>query len=536
MLAVLVGCQSKKSASPSDGDDPQSIQLDRSYGVVSQEDGADRIRPFLEKVLSGINPSTPIHSLSAVKGYNFESSDIEHREFWLGENEFDLPSEVKINRGQSGNHWVTFEFVPQNEDSIVCIYKGVGSKNKTSNGCSVPNGDKYTFDYCIPKEEFLDEGCTSNINECRDEDEVLDLSPSDRVSAVEVALILNNGDRCGPTEVEFDLENVSSTSQNVLECGDIVEAPFELTQDLDCTGFTGIALTVFGEGTEIKGNGHKIIAPNAQAGLLVLGSELEVTGFDIQGVTNGIGMLSYDVPEIKIVDNVLNDSLINLEVGFETEEPGEIEVKDNKLKGAGLFGFRAYGSGAVDFEEPYLRNNDTRNSDGYAVKISADKYELNTSDSFNIRGSRNGIYFEGGEFMIDDVDFDNHGIQENVIFVAKVEKFEAKKVDLSGNGQQSIGFHIYNTKTSELNNIKANGLDVGVKLAREGAGVFSSEIKNSEMKNSKTAGVMIQSYDGSIFDDVSVKNNDLSQNPADYALWIVDTTNILNLEDKNNSL
>ena len=54
-------------------------------------------------------------------------------------------------------------------------------------------------------------------------------------------------------------------------CGSTITASTVLTGDLDCTGFTGTAITIGADGVTLDGGGFRIIAPNAATGIYLPG-------------------------------------------------------------------------------------------------------------------------------------------------------------------------------------------------------------------------------------------------------------------------
>ncbi len=118
---------------------------------------------------------------------------------------FQLPTQVFLTQGQSGNHWISVFLFSENEEDRICIYKGNGSRNKTS-PCE-NNGDRYIFSYCTYVEDYDEQGCNQNPfrSDCKED---LALNIDDRISALGLEVSVNNGDSCATTEVEFTLRDL----------------------------------------------------------------------------------------------------------------------------------------------------------------------------------------------------------------------------------------------------------------------------------------------------------------------------------------
>jgi len=99
------------------------------------------------------------------------------------------------------------------------------------------------------------------------------------------------------------------------KCGDVIEKNTTLTADLDCTAFDGyFALAIRTDGIRLNGNGFRIIAPQARAGIFVTASNIRISNIKITGLQNGTGIFAADADNLSVVGNDLSDNVIGVEL------------------------------------------------------------------------------------------------------------------------------------------------------------------------------------------------------------------------------
>ncbi|TNF32525.1 MAG: hypothetical protein EP329_10010 [Deltaproteobacteria bacterium] len=74
-------------------------------------------------------------------------------------------------------------------------------------------------------------------------------------------------------------------------CGATLTESLTLTADIDCTGYTGTALTIGADGVVIDGNGHRLLAPDAAYAIFSSAfDDLTVRNLDVAGWCGGVGV------------------------------------------------------------------------------------------------------------------------------------------------------------------------------------------------------------------------------------------------------
>ena len=101
---------------------------------------------------------------------------------------------------------------------------------------------------------------------------------------------------------------VAAYAANDALCGTTITADLALTQDVDCTGYTGYALTIGASGVTLEGNGYRILAPDSSRAISSVGfDDVTVQNVEVVGWCSGIGVYLSDGTGLT-VDNVVADA------------------------------------------------------------------------------------------------------------------------------------------------------------------------------------------------------------------------------------
>ncbi len=116
-----------------------------------------------------------------------------------------LPEYADVLQGQSGNHWISVYLGHVSGKQWTCIYKGLGSRSKTTN-CQ-NNGSRYEFSYCAESIDYAAEGCGSNPfrDTCK---QSIALNHGMRLPINDIQVSVNNGDRCDTTVIELEITDL----------------------------------------------------------------------------------------------------------------------------------------------------------------------------------------------------------------------------------------------------------------------------------------------------------------------------------------
>ncbi len=440
--------------------------------------------------------------------------------------EFEIPANLPVTSGKPGNHYIYFEYKDIGGEDIRCVYKGNGPTAHFFPACNSANGTKYNFQYCAETDEFNNESCGNNPfkSQCLNLD--IGVSSGDTVAASEVSLSVNNGDKCETTEVQYSLGYSPLTAPpSGLNCGDIIEGDITLTSDLDCTSHAGFALAMIGDDNTFNGNGFKIIIPNGKIGILVQGEDTVVEDTIIEAGASTIGIMGYDTKDIEIINNQITNAAIGINIHSDANDLGEVKVLDNSITNSDLYGLYINKSGSEKINKAKIEDNDFSNSGSYAMHLNIKDLEIKGSDNNIINGSENGIYFSGGKLKLKDWDLSSQNIQGTTFMGFQAKEMKVEDVILFGNGgnanQSELGIHNCEVENTYLKDVVFSNMDVGVKVATNNSVEVDLKIKDSEITNMTFAGIMTQSFDGTDFGKLEVKDNDLTSNPVGRGLYEV---------------
>ena len=115
-----------------------------------------------------------------------------------------MPAFAEVIQGFSGNHWAHLKMDLQGEN-VICIYRGSGSRSKTSAPCSGNNGLAYDFQYCISRQNYEDLSCQSNPFKSSCTAAANAILANDIVSTTYLELSVSNGDRCDTTRIQMSI-------------------------------------------------------------------------------------------------------------------------------------------------------------------------------------------------------------------------------------------------------------------------------------------------------------------------------------------
>lgn len=291
-------------------------------------------------------------------------------------------------------------------------------------------------------------------------------------------------------------------------CGDIITASITVANDLNCPSVTGYALQVVGSNITINGNGKKIKAPNAAAGLYVEGDNVTIANFDIQGVEDGHGMMGYNTSEIKILSNNFSNNRIGIMLYADDEVKNPI-VMANKAVSNSFAGIEMFYDEPGTIKNPKIFLNDFKASGEFAMYLKADDVELKGLN--DLSGSTSGFYLSGGDFKIEDMTLAGQLIKKRHFMVDSVKSISFKDVNLTSIApatadQDRIAIDMYRVEKFALEDVVLKNSDVGLKIATDGGVATAGTIKDTQFQGQSFAGLYMVSWDDTAFGTVKMKN------------------------------
>lgn len=332
-----------------------------------------------------------------------------------------------------------------------------------------------------------------------------------------------------------------------MKCDDVNDH----TQPQPANGYAiGAGLTVIGDQATVHGHGQRIRAKKSRIGLLVNGRNLTVRDIEASdldeaysgdtattGGRGGAGLMAYDTQNLTVRDSTFDNNRIGIELFGENIDIVGVTVRDNSIQDSQLFGIRMRGEKNFIVSAPVIENNDLSDSGEAAIQllrcsdfVVTGTYASPTSSPKNhtnvFTGSATALYFQGTSLIVQNLDLSGSGVNGNQIFVANTQSLNLLKSNLSTNAPASpsgirVGAHAYNVSTVYVDGLKANGGDIGVKVAID-AGVTGGKnvtVMNSDLKGNVNAGVQVQAYDSTGYGNIAIGQNDLSGYYSGYNSW-----------------
>jgi hypothetical protein len=165
-----------------------------------------------------------------------------------------------------------------------------------------------------------------------------------------------------------------------LQCGEIVDDNLTMQADLVCPGFAGKVLTLKGTRHVLNGNGHRIIAPNAQVGVWIEGSWNEVRDLEVSGLNHGVAISAADTPYLEIRRSIFNDNQVGIRLEATRTEMQGIWIHDNQVRHSSQFGILASQSARGHIRLPQFWQNDLSQSRRQAFHLEVSSARLSLHD------------------------------------------------------------------------------------------------------------------------------------------------------------
>ena len=357
-----------------------------------------------------------------------------------------------------------------------------------------------------------------SFSNCTQSSTSLGTSAYDSVTADSLSLKFQNPVSTQVTQISFNLNGLTSA------CHAGFAGNMHLLGPVSCPSSTGVILSninpAYGTMT-FDGHGFSLSAPQATVGLYLQGMNLKVKNLIIDGLTNGIGILTYNTNNLTIQSSECASNSIGIQVYSDTNASYGSVFTQNKLSSNSMFGLRFTGS--VYSNNPTITNNDFSQSGGYALAIYGDGLNMSDSQANIYTGSSSGLYLSGGNFNLSNLNLSGAQIKQTPVFATDayitINNSNLTPSSVADSTQQRIGLHLYKIKTANISQLQVVGADVAIKIATDSGVASSVSVTNSTLTQSIVAGFMIQSYDGSGFGSINIQNNDLRQNPSNMAIW-----------------
>ena len=294
-------------------------------------------------------------------------------------------------------------------------------------------------------------------------------------------------------------------------CGDVITESITIANNLNCPEISGYALQVVGDNISVNANGKKISAPNAAAGLFVQGDNNTITNFDIQGVTEGHGMMAYNSSNLKVVSNNFSKNRIGIMIYADEVVKNPI-VMANRASHNSFAGVEMFYDEPGSIQNPIITLNDFKSSGEFAVYLKADKVNLQYTVN-DLSGSSSGFYLTGGDFKVEDLSLTNQLIHKRHFMVDSVSSIIFKDMNLTSiapmtANQDRIAIDMYRVEKFTLDNVSLKNHDVGLKVATDGDVATQGLVKDSLFSGQSFAGLYMVSWDSTELGTIKVLDSE----------------------------
>jgi len=221
-------------------------------------------------------------------------------------------------------------------------------------------------------------------------------------------------------------------------CGSTLVESVVLEADVDCTRFTGVAITIGADDVVLDGAGYRLLAPDASRAIEIAGGVARATVRDLEvaGWCTGVGIY-IDGGEGHVIDNVVASGR---GVGVEVRNTSGLTIRDLKADSAADAGLLLQ-SVALPLTLERLDLSD--NLVGLRVNDFTGPFTLGPEAISNIRGSDTGIHLQASvsDLTIEHltIDGDSFGIDANV---TSITGLTLRHLDLRGRVGTGTGLRL----------------------------------------------------------------------------------------------
>jgi hypothetical protein len=313
--------------------------------------------------------------------------------------------------------------------------------------------------------------------------------------------------------------------QNAPACGANVAANAHLTGDLSCPG-AGPALSLQTNGVTLDGRGHSVKGAGVY-GLRVLAKNVTVQNVASNGNAGGTGLFAWNADALTLAGNSFAANQIGADLQFDAAPAVAPRVYGNELGNNGVIGVRV--SGPV--QNPVIANNDFADSGQYAMFLNVNSASFNGLAGNVLDGSLYGIGFQNGQLSIQNADFSGAGVlRSNVVATdAALVSISSSNLSLGGEGRgddEQVAVSLYRVRSASLNAVLVKNADIGIREATDHGVAAVFQLKNSSLKHNGTAGLLITSFDGTVFGTFTVTDNDFTGNRNGNGIVLGGTTQV----------
>lgn len=216
-------------------------------------------------------------------------------------------------------------------------------------------------------------------------------------------------------------------------CGTTLTTDLVLTEDLDCTGYTGVALTVGADGLTIDGQGFRLLAPDASQAIAVVGmSDVTVQRITLSGWCVGVGLYAEGADGL-VVDDVVAEGR---SFGADIQATTGLTLRDFRADAASSAGLRLQ---AVQHPIALEGLTLTNNLVGLQLHTISGPLLLDPAAIDSLAGNDVSIWFEANNSGItvrglDTLDGWTYGIQANALSNSALTFDDLDVSGTSGNG------------------------------------------------------------------------------------------------------
>lgn len=221
-------------------------------------------------------------------------------------------------------------------------------------------------------------------------------------------------------------------------CGSTLTESLVLEADVDCTRFTGVAITIGADDVVLDGAGYRLLAPDASRAVEIAGGVARATVRDLEvaGWCTGVGIY-IDGGEGHVIDNVL---ATGRSVGVDARNTSDLTIRDVKADSAADAGLSLQG---ITLPLTLERLDLSDNLVGLRVSDFTGPYTFDTAAISDLSGSDTGVHFVSNvtDVTVADLTVDGDSVGINAYHTTNAD-LTFRDLDLSGRVGTGYGLYL----------------------------------------------------------------------------------------------
>jgi hypothetical protein len=301
-------------------------------------------------------------------------------------------------------------------------------------------------------------------------------------------------------------------TQSNLRCGDRISGTVRLTADLDCTTANVQNALIIDGPTRFEGADFSIHQPEGGTAIFIdKADDVSIRNVRLRAA---VGVFAFDSDKLAIDEVAVVDGELGFTIYAQERTLSDIALSNSVVRGARTAGVKIQSGGRGKILAPKLSGLVIQ-SEGFGLIVGSETLSLDADSRLDLSGSSSGLYFSGRHLSMTGLDWSRTPIHRGVIHAHRAARVDIKDCNFSSapmerqEPRDQVGVHLDQIGHSEIRGVTVTGREVGIVLTTVRNVFARADIRESVLTGNRTAGVWIQSQDGSPFGRVRVMQNDL---------------------------